>query len=199
MASQKLSGEKWYNNPRRITKKQFENLKANLEELGDLSGVVHDLNSNMYTGGNQRSEVFQDAPYELTEVYSEPTKTGTVAIGHIIYNGEKYAYRQVRWTEEQCRKAVITANSMGGDWDMDVLANSWDDLPLQDWDLDVPVFLNEGEPEGDDLLGEEKSKPATMKITFTSPEQLQKAEADIQELLDRKYTGAYFSVSAGEI
>jgi hypothetical protein len=29
--------------------------------------------------------------------------------------------------------------------------------------------------------------------------QLQKAEIDIQELLDRKYKGAYFSVSVGEI
>ena len=38
-----------------------------------------------------------------------------------------------------------------------------------------------------------------MKITFESPEQLQKAEIDIQELLDRKYSGAYFSVSAGEL
>ena len=38
-----------------------------------------------------------------------------------------------------------------------------------------------------------------MKITFETPEQLQKAEIDIQELLDRKYKGAYFSVSAGEL
>ena len=38
-----------------------------------------------------------------------------------------------------------------------------------------------------------------MKITFESPEQLQKAEIDIHELLDRKYQGAYFSISSGEI
>jgi len=49
------------------------------------------------------------------------------------------------------------------------------------------------------LIGEEKNKPATMKITFTSSEQLQSAEIDIQELLDRKYQGAFFSVSAGEL
>ena len=55
------------------------------------------------------------------------------------------------------------------------------------------------EPSYDELIGEEKNKPATMKITFESPEQLQKAEIDIQELLDRKYKGSYFSVSAGEI
>jgi len=55
------------------------------------------------------------------------------------------------------------------------------------------------EPGLDELLGEEKNKPATMKITFTSPEQLQQAEIDIREILDRKYQGAYFSVSAGEL
>ena len=55
------------------------------------------------------------------------------------------------------------------------------------------------EPSLEDLIGEDKNKPPIMKITFASPEQLQKAEIDIQELLDRKYQGAFFSVSAGEI
>jgi hypothetical protein len=65
------------------------------------------------------------------------------------------------------------------------------------WGLDVPVFMEE--PGFDDLIGEDKNKPPVMKITFTSPEQLQKAEIEIQELLDRNYSGSYFSVSAGEI
>lgn len=65
--------------------------------------------------------------------------------------------------------------------------------------LNVVEINNIEEPSYEDLIGEEKNKPATMKITFESPEQLQKAEIDIQELLDRKYSGAYFSVSAGEI
>lgn len=55
------------------------------------------------------------------------------------------------------------------------------------------------EPDFDDLTDEMKNKPPTMKITFEAPEQLQKAEIDIQELLDRKYGGAYFSVSCGEL
>lgn len=38
-----------------------------------------------------------------------------------------------------------------------------------------------------------------MKITFENAEQLQKAEVDITELIDRKYKGAYFSVSCGEL
>jgi hypothetical protein len=99
--------------------------------------------------------------------------------------------------EEQQRAFIIKDNVGFGEWDWDALANEWDAEQLEEWGLDV--WKVEEEPSLDELIGEEKNKPASMKITFESPEQLQKAEIDIQELLDRKYKGAYFSVSAGEI
>lgn len=101
------------------------------------------------------------------------------------------------WTQEQRDEFLIKDNVGFGEWDWDQLANEWDADKLDEWGLDVPNF--DTEPIGDDLIGDEKNKPATLKITFKSPEQLQKAEIDIQELLDRKYEGAYFSVSAGEL
>jgi hypothetical protein len=100
-------------------------------------------------------------------------------------------------TEAHKREFIIKDNVSGGEWDWAMLQNEWDTEQLDVWGLDVPIF--ETEPNYEDLIGEEKNKPATMKITFESPEQLQKAEIDIQELIDRKYKGAYFSVSAGEI
>jgi ParB-like chromosome segregation protein Spo0J len=100
-------------------------------------------------------------------------------------------------TEEQQKEFIIKDNVGFGEWDWDVLANEWDVESLEEWGLDLPIIMNE--PSLDELIGEEKNKPATMKITFDSAEQLQKAEIDIQELLDRKYKGAYFSVSAGEL
>jgi hypothetical protein len=101
------------------------------------------------------------------------------------------------WTEEKRKEFTIKDNVGFGEWNWDDLANEWDSELLEDWGLDLPMFMDE--PTDDELIGEEKNKPATMKITFNSPEQLQKAEIDIQELIDRKYSGAYFSVSAGEI
>jgi hypothetical protein len=101
------------------------------------------------------------------------------------------------WTQEQRDEFLIKDNVGFGEWDWDQLANEWDADKLDEWGLDVPNF--DTEPFGDDLIGDEKNKPATLKITFKNPEQLQKAEIDIQELLDRKYEGAYFSVSAGEL
>lgn len=100
-------------------------------------------------------------------------------------------------TDDQQRQFIIKDNAGFGEWDWDMIANEWDTDELEEWGIDVPVFMEE--PSMDELIGEEKNKPATMKITFESTEQLQKAEIDIQELLDRKYKGAYFSVSVGEI
>ena len=101
------------------------------------------------------------------------------------------------WTADQRQEFLIKDNVGFGDWDWDQLSNDWDADLLADWGLELPIIMEE--PTGDDLIGDEKNKPASMKITFTSPEQLQKAEIDIQELIDRKYQGAYFSVSAGEL
>ncbi len=123
---------KYYKNPRKITDKQKELLKRDLKELGDLSGIVHDLNSNEIIGGNQRSIIFQNAEIQITEEFNKPTKTGTVAFGYIIFNKEKYNYRQVKWTKKQCEKANIVANKAGGDWDFDLL-NEFDFDDLVDW------------------------------------------------------------------
>jgi hypothetical protein len=100
-------------------------------------------------------------------------------------------------TKEQQSEFIIKDNVGFGEWDWEELANAWEVEQLSDWGLDLPIFLNE--PSMDELIGDEKNKPPTMKITFESPEQLQKAEIEIQELLDRKFKGAYFSVSVGEI
>lgn len=101
-------------------------------------------------------------------------------------------------TEEREREIIIRDNVNNGQWDVDMLANEWDQEQLVEWGVEVAVWNMEAEPSGDDLLGESRDKPATMKITFTTPMQLQQAEIDIQELIDRKYNGAYFSVSLGE-
>ena len=110
---------------------------------------------------------------------------------------ETYIIKASDLTEKQEQEFIIKDNVGYGEWDWDVLANEWDVEDLDEWGLDLPIIM--GEPGEDELIGNEKNKPATMKITFESPEQLQKAEVEIQELLDRKYKGAYFSISVGDI
>jgi len=125
-------------NPRQLSKVQFERLKDTLGRLGDLSGIVHDLNSDQVVGGNQRVRALDLLGREpvIEQRFDTPTPTGTVALGYYEIDGEQFAYRAVRWTEEQCREANITANVAGGNWDWEVLSSAWDTPTLKGWGLD---------------------------------------------------------------
>lgn len=131
----------YHKNPRQITAAQFERLQETLSELGDLSGIVHDLNSDEIIGGNQRLEALglMNATPEIVERHDPPTDTGTVALGYYVMNGERFSYRAVRWTPEQCEKANIVANLAGGDWNWDALA-SWDVSALVSWGFDTEAL-----------------------------------------------------------
>ena len=163
------------NNPRLIKDDKFKKLVQSIKDFPEMLNIRPIVvNQDMVIlGGNMRYKACKEA--------------GLKEIPIIIAD----------LTEDQQREFLIKDNVSGGEWDWEVLANEWDNEQLEAWGLDIPIF--DLEPSYEDLIGEEKNKPATMKITFESPEQLQKAEIDIQELLDRKYKGAYFSVSAGEI
>jgi ParB-like chromosome segregation protein Spo0J len=164
------------NNPRLIKDDNFKKLVQSIKdfpEMLDIRPIV--VNADMVIlGGNMRFKACKEA--------------GLKEVPIIVADN---------LNEEQQREFLIKDNVSGGEWDFEMLANEWDVEKLEDWGLDIPIFMEE--PSYEDLIGEEKNKPATMKITFTSPEQLQKAEIEIQELLDRNYSGSYFSVSAGEI
>jgi ParB-like chromosome segregation protein Spo0J len=164
------------NNPRIIKDDKFSKLVKSIQEFPkmlEIRPIV--VNADMIVlGGNMRLKACKEAG--LKEV-------------PVIFADDL--------TEDEQKQFIIKDNVGFGEWDWDMLANEWEPELLESWGLDVPFF--EKEPDFEDLIGEDKNKPATMKITFDSPEQLQQAEIDIQELLDRKYQGAYFSVSAGEI
>ena len=131
----------YHNNPRKISPAQIEALKRDLVELGDLSGIVHDKNTDEIIGGNQRSGIFDinNCEIEITKEYDKPTATGTIAEGFILWNGERYSYRKVDWTPEQCEKACIVANKGGGEWDWGILS-SFDRDDLIDWGFDKWEF-----------------------------------------------------------
>jgi len=130
---------KFANNPRQITARQFKTLKKHLEQLGDLSGIIYCRNNDAYTGGNMRAEVMHGSKVEIVEEFKRPTKQKTLAYGYVHYEGERFAYREVAFTDEEFKQACIVANSNGGSWDWDVLSgNEWSDLPLSEWGLDVP-------------------------------------------------------------
>ena len=163
------------NNPRLIKDDKFTKLVQSIKDFPEMLNIRPIVvNEDMIIlGGNMRFKACKEA--------------GLKEVPIIKASG---------LSAEKQREFLIKDNVSGGEWDWGLL-EKWDSLELENWGLDLPIF--EPEPSLDELIGEDKNKPATMKITFESPEQLQKAEIDIQELLDRKYPKSYFSVSAGEL
>ena len=164
------------NNPRLIKDDNFKKLVQSIKdfpEMLDIRPIV--VNADMVIlGGNMRFKACKEA--------------GLKEVPIIIANN---------LTEEQQKEFLIKDNVSGGEWDFEMLGNEWNVDELTDWGLEIPIFMDE--PSYEDLIGEEKNKPASMKITFKTVEQLQEAENDIQELIDRKFQGAFYSISAGEI
>ena len=137
----------YHKNPRQITDKQHADLRRTLSKLGDLGGIVHNLPTDEIIGGNQRGRVFDINDCEIVMVMEadEPDAQGTVGIGYVIWRGNRYAYRQVKWDEKTCEEANVVANKAGGDFDFDILANQFEVDDLLDWGfsefelgLDIP-------------------------------------------------------------
>jgi len=164
------------NNPRIIKDDKFQKLVKSIKEFPEMLNIRPIVvNADMVVlGGNMRLKACKEAG--LKEV--------------AIIKAEDL-------TEEQQKQFIIKDNVGFGEWDWEDLANNWDAEQLTDWGLDIPNFMEL--PSEDELTADEKKNPPTMKITFESVEDLQQAEIDITELIDRKYKKAFFSVSAGEL
>ncbi len=164
------------NNPRTIKDDKFRKLVQSVKEFPEMleARPIVCTADGVVLGGNMRLKALREAGIKDVPVYV------------------------VKWAENKQSEFLIKDNVGFGEWDWDILANEWDAAKLEEWGLDV-WQMPEDEPTLDELLGEDKNKPATMKITFKDVEHLQDAENEIQELIDRKYPGAFYSVSAGEI
>lgn len=107
-------------NPRSITKAQFEKLKKSIEEFPEmlsLRPIIID-DDNIVLGGNMRLKVLEEMGY--TDLPDEWVK------------------RASSLTKEQKREFIIKDNIPFGEWDWEILANEWEPELLNDWGLTVP-------------------------------------------------------------
>ena len=78
-------------------------------------------------------------------------------------------------TIEKLREIAIKDNSNFGEYDWDILANEWDDSPLEDWGVDLPTDWQEsGNVNIDDFFtdaDDEKKEKFVLKIEFKNEEQ----------------------------
>jgi DNA modification methylase len=112
-------------NPRQISKESLAILQESLAtnpELFDARPIVLSDRTGelMIIAGNMR--------------YEAAKKIGLKEVPTIVLPG---------LTEEKERELAIRDNINNGEWDWDMLANGWDDLPLADWGLEIPGFNEE--------------------------------------------------------
>jgi len=106
------------NNPRQINGDQFERLKQSIREFPEmmrLRPIVYDPATMEVLGGNMRLRAIREL--NMKDIPDE------------------WFVSADDLTDEQKREFVIKDNVGFGEWDYDILANEWDDLPLEDWGM----------------------------------------------------------------
>jgi hypothetical protein len=122
-------------NPRQWTQTDIDRTKKSLETDADFQEdkpimVVRHEDKLLVFAGNLRTTAAKALKWETFDA--------------MLYTPE---------TEEDratIKRRAILDNGSFGDWDMDMLANEWDDLPLKEWGVDIAwdnVFLEETAPQ----------------------------------------------------
>ena len=113
-------------NPRSINKHDYEALVKSIKEFGDLSGIVFNISTGQLVGGHQRTNAFQRMGGQKQVIIQDrfPTanRQGTVALGYVEHDNERFSYREVEWDSDREKSANIAANRIQGQFDLDLLA-----------------------------------------------------------------------------
>ena len=101
-------------NPRKIKRKEYEDLKKSLlefPEMKKLRKIIVDENM-VILAGHQRIYALKDLGFQQVEVEQ-------------VFN----------LTEAQKRRFIALDNDHSGDWDYDIIANVWNTDELKDWGI----------------------------------------------------------------
>lgn len=135
-------------NPRRITAEVRAKLARSMEEFGDLSGVIRNIVTDELVGGHERVERFRrdDPPVEIVERFNPPTAKGTIAVGFVIWDDERWAYREVAWERPKQIAANIAANNpeLQGEFEFTKLADNVTALEGYGYDATLSGFDGRG-------------------------------------------------------
>jgi len=102
-------------NPRSITKEAFERLKKSITDFPEMQSVKPLVVADGYAlAGNMRLLAYKDLGYREL---------------HVLDVSE--------WSQAKRDEFMIKDNTHYGTWDYDALANEWDNLPLNEWGMEV--------------------------------------------------------------
>jgi len=134
-------------NPRSITKAGLDRLAKSLKEFPEMLEIREVVVDETMTvlGGNMRLRALEQA-------------------------GAKQCLAKIvtGLTDAQKREFTIKDNGAFGDWDFDALANAWDDLPLADWGVNLPVEwgADPGGGEESDSVVPDKDPNIIVRLSF---------------------------------
>lgn len=105
-------------NPRQISTKQYNDLKASIEKFGLVDPVIINQNGNVVVGGHQRLKICKELKH--------------IEIDCVVLDLSK----------EEERELNIRLNKSGGEWDFDLLSN-FEIEELKDWGFkEIELGLN---------------------------------------------------------
>ena len=137
-------------NPRYIKDEKFELLKRSLQESPEMLHLRELLvyphgDTYIVIGGNMRLRAAEELGIEELPCKVLPATTPV----------------------EKLREYTIKDNNGFGDYDWDILANEWDEMPLADWGVDMPGFDISPDEYGDDINLKDGDKDPFQQMTFT--------------------------------
>ena len=160
----------YHKNPRFISRENLDNLEEWLIQFGDLGVLTVDINTWQVVSGNQRNKIINinECIIEDLHVLDVMTKAGTVAWAYVIYNGERFPIRFVKWDEKQVEQAVIIANKSGGIWDIEKLLNEFDNELLLEsgWSEEELIGVFDDEEDKDTSIGEDHEDEESFSLMF---------------------------------
>lgn len=150
-------------NPRTITKEKFERLKKKIEEVGFHSPIKVD-NDGIILGGNQRYHALVDMGLGEFEV--------------------PVMYPKFKLTKKERQEIIITDNVSDGEWNMDMLADEFEQDDLIDWGLDLD-WKSEPALDEDNPEKEFDVNTAKVKIIFRYTDAKEVIDAFLKEMKEK--------------
>lgn len=151
-------------NPRRLTKKQAEDIRRSIEEFGFIDPIVvnkHPDRKNVIVGGHQRVKVAGSMGYKFVPAVF------------------------VNLDLDKERELNVRLNKNGGEWDFEALANQFDVHELIDWGFSSEELGGADSP--DEITDEEYLAEQSLTLTIECRDLLQMNEL-YEELRGRNLT-----------
>lgn len=148
-------------NPRFIKDDRFNDLVRSIRQMPkmlELRPLIYDPDTMELLAGNMRFRALQELDYkEIPDNWATPAN---------------------QLSEEEKRRFVIVDNLGFGEWDMDIIANEWNEEELKDWgfDYNFPDSIEEkiDEPE-------EENASLSMVVSAKDPHEYAELFAELQE------------------